>query len=200
MEAPVKKNFASETRFPTAPDWEVDRWFNTQKQLSVDSLRGLVIVVHAFQMLCPGCVAHGIPQAMRVAKTFEGAELAVVGLHTVFEHHEAMRPHALEAFLHEYKVTIPVGVDMAGKDGDHLPRTMKAYAMRGTPTTILIDRQGLIRSHVFGAHDDMLLGAEIATLLLERASAEKPKIEPAKETRTTDDANAGCDDNACRVS
>jgi len=42
---------------------------------------------------------------------------------------------------------------------------MLAYEMQGTPTTVLIDAQGRRRSQVFGVHDDLLLGAEIATLL-----------------------------------
>jgi hypothetical protein len=43
----------------------------------------------------------------------------------------------------------------------------RAYGMRGTPTTILIDAKGEIRTHHFGAHDDLLLGAELQQLLME---------------------------------
>lgn len=51
------------------------------------------MLLHTFQMLCPGCVAYGIPQAGRVHEALP--DVAVVGLHTVFEHHEAMHPPAL---------------------------------------------------------------------------------------------------------
>lgn len=152
-----------------APEWRTSAWLNTAEPLSLDHFRGRVVVLHAFQMLCPGCVAHGIPQAQRVAKLFEGAPLAVVGLHTVFEHHAAMGPESLRAFLYEYRVTFPVGIDMPGPDGDPIPRTMRAYAMQGTPTAILIDAQGRLRRQVFGVYDDLLLGAEIGTLLAEAA-------------------------------
>jgi hypothetical protein len=48
--------------------------------------------------------------------------------------------------------------------------------MRGTPTTVLIDAQGArLRRQVFGAHDDLLLGAELQTLLLEAAWTSTPK-------------------------
>jgi hypothetical protein len=73
-----------------APEWMTTTWFNTPEALDLERLRGRVVVLHAFQMLCPGCVAHGIPQAQRVAETFKGAPLTVVGLHTVFEHHGAL--------------------------------------------------------------------------------------------------------------
>lgn len=155
-----------DTREHPAPEWRVERWFNVETPLTLEGLRGKVVALHAFQMLCPGCVAHGIPQAQRLQEVFAGRDLVVVGLHTVFEHHDAMRPHALEAFLHEYRVSFPVGVD-AHRDGGPQPLTMCAYAMRGTPTLILIDRGGRMRYHMFGRPDDMSVGARVAELLSE---------------------------------
>ncbi len=153
-----------------APPWQVERWFNTGHAIALESLRGKVIVLEAFQMLCPGCVAHGLPQAARVQATFAGDQIAVVGLHTVFEHHAAMTPVALEAFLHEYRIGFPVGVDRAGAGGP-LPQTMQAYAMRGTPTLILIDAQGNLRHQHFGQVSDLVLGAQIASLVHEAEAA-----------------------------
>ena len=49
--------------------------------------------------------------------------------------------------------------------------TMQAYQMRGTPTLILIDAEGPRRAQYFGAHDELLLGAEIGALLAERDGA-----------------------------
>jgi hypothetical protein len=152
---------------PAAPAWSTVRWFNTSQPLTPDALSGRVILLHAFQMLCPGCVAHGIPQAQRVDLLFADAPLTVVGLHTVFEHHDVMGPSALEVFLHEYGIRFPVGVDRPGPPGDPLPVTMRAYGMRGTPTAVLIDAQGRIRQQVFGAYDDLRLGRDLGVLLQE---------------------------------
>lgn len=155
-----------------APPWQVTRWFNTEQPLGLDALRGRVIALHAFQMLCPGCVSHAIPQAQRIRQTFAASDVAVVGLHTVFEHHEAMGEPALAAFLHEYRIAEPVGIDRAAADGD-VPLTMRAYRMRGTPTLVLIDRGGRIRAHHFGRLPDLQVGAEIAALVAEpRAAAD----------------------------
>ena len=107
-----------------APELAVSTWFNTPEPLSLETLRGRVVLLHAFQLLCPGCVAQSIPQVQRIERVFAHTDLQVVGLHTVFEHHEAMSPVTLEAFLHEYRIASPVGVDMA--DGQVLsfgPRT-----------------------------------------------------------------------------
>ena len=152
--------------FASAPAWHTTTWLNTPEPLSLERLRGKVVLLHAFQMLCPGCVAHGLPQAQRVAALFAEAPLAVIGLHTVFEHHAAMGLESLRAFVHEYRISFPVGVDAPASDGP-IPRTMQAYAMQGTPTLVLIDAQGRLRRQVFGVHDDLLLGAELATLLAE---------------------------------
>ena len=37
-------------------------------------------MIEAFQMLCPGCVSHGLPQAQRIQHAF-GDAVAVLGLH-----------------------------------------------------------------------------------------------------------------------
>jgi hypothetical protein len=135
--------------------------------LSPAVLRGRVVALHTFQMLCPGCVQHGLPQAQRIHAMFGPDDVAVVGLHTVFEHHEAMTPVSLRAFLHEYRIAFPVGVDAPGADGG-VPQTMQAYGLRGTPSLLLIDRAGRLRRHSFGAEEDMVVGAAIATLVAER--------------------------------
>lgn len=150
-----------------APAWHTTEWLNTAAPLTLDALRGKVILLEAFQMLCPGCVAHAIPQARHSAEVFADAPLAVIGLHTVFEHHAVTGPDALRAFVHEYRLTFPIGIDAPGTDGDPIPQTMRAYAMQGTPTTILIDAEGRLRRQVFGAVDDLWLGSEIGTLLAE---------------------------------
>lgn len=152
------------------PEWTVSRWFNASPGLSLADLRGRVVFLHAFQMLCPGCVQHAIPQSQKVTSAFANTDLAVIGLHTVFEHHAVMGPDALSVYLKENRIAYPVAVD-AYEDNDcarhPLPLTMQAYAMQGTPTLILIDRQGRLRRKHFGLLDDLRLGAEIATLLAE---------------------------------
>ena len=117
-------------RFQPAPELSTVRWFNSPQPLTLAALRGRVVLLHAFQMLCPGCVAHGTPQAEKAHKLFAAAGLQVIGLHTVFEHHAAMTEVALEAFIHEYRLTFPIAVDRPGDPGP-IPVTMQAYGMQG---------------------------------------------------------------------
>ena len=147
-----------------APEIAITQWFNTKQPLSLAHLRGRPVLMHAFQMLCPGCVIHGTPQAERAHRLFKNTDLQVIGLHTVFEHHAAMTPVSLEAFIHEYRLTFPIGVDEPGANSP-IPVTMGRYQMRGTPTSLLIGRDGTLLHHGFGQEDDMALGALIASAL-----------------------------------
>ncbi|MDE2906046.1 MAG: TlpA family protein disulfide reductase, partial [Acidobacteriota bacterium] len=57
--------------FVAAPELETIDWLNTDEPVLLDALRGKVVLIEAFQMLCPGCVSHGLPQAMRVHRVFD---------------------------------------------------------------------------------------------------------------------------------
>jgi peroxiredoxin len=153
----------------TPPELSVSRWVNSREPLTLERLRGRVVVLLAFQMLCPGCVEHAIPQAKRLRARFNPAEVAIIGLHSVFEHHRVMTPEALEVFVSEFKLPFPVAIDEA--DGNAMPRTMAAYQMQGTPTLLIFDRAGRLRRHYFGQPDDIMLAAEIMALAIEERAS-----------------------------
>ena len=162
------------TSLRTAPEWQIAEWINGESQLSLANLRGRTVAALAFQMLCPGCVSHALPQLQRLRAAFPEQDLAVVGLHTVFEHHEAQgRRDVLEAFLHENRIRFPIGIDSPGADG--VPLTFRTYAMQGTPTLLLIDSGGRLRMQKFGHIDDLPLGAAVATLVAEAGAIDDPR-------------------------
>ncbi len=153
-----------------APELVTAEWFNSSTPVTLAKLRGKVVAIEAFQMLCPGCVSQGLPQAQRIQTNF-GSDVTVLGLHTVFEHHDAMTPVSLKAFLHEYRITFPVGVDAHDQPGG-TPITMARYQLRGTPSLVLIDRAGRLRLNAFGHVDDLTVGATLARLIDEPAHVE----------------------------
>jgi peroxiredoxin len=142
---------------------QASQWFNTDVPLLLQSLRGRVVVVVAFQMLCPGCVAHAIPQLKKLHQLVSRAPVTVIGLHTVFEHHDAMQAHALKAFIHEYQLEFPIAIDASGEGP--IPQTMQALELRGTPSTLIWDGNGQLRLNEFGHVDDLVLGLVIGQLL-----------------------------------
>jgi hypothetical protein len=141
---------------------DVSEWIGTPPAESLADLRGRVVAIEAFQMLCPGCVKHGLPQAQRLHSTFSRDDLVVIGLHTVFEHHDVMGPEALRVFLSEFRITFPVAVD---QPLSFTPATMSRLALQGTPTLLLVDKAGDIRFHAFGQVDDLQVGAALGILL-----------------------------------
>jgi len=161
---PSKEQFSMSKPIQFAPELAVSQWFNTPKPLTLSELRGRPVFLHAFQLLCPGCVSEAIPQVKRIERVFGRTDLQIVGLHTVFEHHAAMSPVTLEAFIHEYQLVSPIAVDLPD-DRSTTPVTMQRFGLRGTPSSVLIGRDGAILSRVFGVEDDLALGARIATAL-----------------------------------
>lgn len=172
------------------PELAVSEWFNTPSPLTLAGLRGRPVLLHSFQLLCPGCVAESIPQVQRIERIFGHTDLQIIGLHTVFEHHKAMRPVTLKAFLHEYRIRHPVGVDRTD-DRSSTPLTMQRFALRGTPSSILIGRDGSILHHAFGVEDDLAVGARIAMAL----AAHVPEIATASPAPDDD----GCSGGRCEV-
>lgn len=158
-----------------APPLVTSAWLNTSKPLDISDFRGKILVIEAFQMLCPGCVSHALPQAHRIAQTFPKDQVAILGLHTVFEHHEAQGTRAsLAAFAHEYRLTFPIGID---RQEGRLPITMTAYNMQGTPTLVVVDRHGMRRFQRFGHVDDLTLGSVLGALMSEPAGSAFPSTE-----------------------
>lgn len=150
----------------TTPELIVSEWLNTGgKDIVLSDLKGRVVLIEVFQMLCPGCVIHSLPQAKRLHSMFADKEmLTVLGLHSVFEHHEAMQKKSLEAFLSEFHYTFPVAIDKH-ESGNAQPESMKNFALKGTPSLIIIDKQGNLSDVLFGAVDDIALGIKIGKLL-----------------------------------
>jgi len=154
----------------TAPELRTQAWFNADNDILLAGLRGRVIVLSAFQVLCPQSVAFGVPQTLRIHETFDPKEVVVIGLHATFEHHEAVTAAVVRAFIQEYRLKFPVALDLPGRGGP-IPQTMERYQMRGTPSLVLIDKYGTIRKHAFGPVDDLRIGAEIGALIQESGDA-----------------------------
>jgi peroxiredoxin len=147
------------------PEFSVSRWFNTNETPTLAGLKGRVVVMVVFQPHCPGCVKHSLPQAARVARSFDSRQVAVLGLNSAFEEHEKQTPQAIETFIANQGLMFPIAMDAA--NGADLPKTFAAYEIQGTPTTLVFDRQGRLRRHYLGQVDDMRLAAEVMALCIE---------------------------------
>ncbi len=172
-----------------APEMNVQEWLNTDHPIRQADLAGRVVVLYAFQMLCPGCVHHATPQIEKIQKKFaDSDDVRVIGLHAVFEHHEVMTPEALRVYVHENRLSFPIGID-ARDAGERIPKTMAAYDMQGTPTIILIDKNGFVRARIFGLADELDLGVAIGKLTAEPAGEQATGADLGADQPA---ANRGC--------
>jgi hypothetical protein len=179
--------------------WNVQEWLNTTRPLEPNELRGRIVIIEAFQMLCPGCVSHGLPQAQRVHNMFTRDDVVVIGLHSVFEHHQAQgQTEVLRAFLHEYRFTFPIAIDMPSATGP-VPETMSRFNLRGTPSLLMFDRVGQLRQNHFGALDDLTLGVTIATLLHENQNVIVDTTNTSTDAAQPPTPMDGCDETSCEI-
>jgi peroxiredoxin len=180
-------------RSDLAPALDTVAWINTLEPLILSELKGKVVVIHAFQMLCPGCVAHGIPQATTIHHLYAKEAVQVIGLHTVFEHHDVMTIDALKVFVEEYRITFPIAIDTPSDSG-FIPKTMASYQMKGTPTLIVLDKSSRVRLNHFGRISDMQVGSLIGSLLAETSELSLPD---EKNDSSDDDSIKKCGDDGC---
>ncbi|PZR92887.1 MAG: hypothetical protein DI537_12265 [Stutzerimonas stutzeri] len=68
---------------------------------------------------------------------------------------------------------------------------MRRFGLQGTPSSVLIGRDGTILHHVVGVEDDLAVGARIAMALSGPAS----RLQPGKPIADAD----GCDAGRCET-
>ncbi len=147
---------------PPRPPLFMSQWLNTDLEPRLADIGGKSVLPEAFRTLCPDCVYHGLTQARSVHGALSSHDLVVLGMHTVLEHHDAMTPSPLEAFLYAYGITFPGG----GRQTEQaVPETMAACRMRDIPSTTPIDRPGHPRRQYFGRISDLQLELHLAMLL-----------------------------------
>jgi cytochrome c biogenesis protein CcdA/thiol-disulfide isomerase/thioredoxin len=122
--------------YGAAPDFQgISAWINS-RPLTIQQLRGKVVLVDFWTYSCINCL-RTLPHLKAWDATYRKAGLVIVGVHTpefAFEHVVSNVRRA----THDFGVRYPVAVD------DH-DRTWNAYQNGAWPTEYLIDRSGQVR-------------------------------------------------------
>ena len=127
--------------FGTAPDFQgISDWFNS-KPLTLQQLRGKVVLVDFWTYSCINCL-RTLPHLKAWWTTYHPAGLEIVGVHTPEFGFEAV-PHNVSSATKQLGVSWPVALD---------PKyaTWKAYRNQYWPAEYLIDKRGDIRNEHFG--------------------------------------------------
>ena len=196
-----------------APNLKLGKWVQGM-ETNFDKEGDNVKLVEVFQVNCPGCFMHSIPEIISIYQKFKGDGLSVMGIATAFEDYDKNTLENLEMLLTTgevvgdtkqalsqygqlndgklpYKIPYPVAMDSLVKEGveptkekmiafikNQLPdfdsqpdeykeqifervkayfkskeysaETFEMYSLQGTPSTILVDRKGILRDVSFG--------------------------------------------------
>lgn len=134
-----------------APSFGVDTWIQTngKTSLDVDAYRGKVLYVYGFQAWCPGCHSHGFPTLQKLSKHYKNDDkVAFVAIQTVFEGFSFNSANAAKDIIKKYSLTMPIG---HSGSSDKKSEFMKNYRSGGTPWTVIIDKNGMVRFNDFHA-------------------------------------------------
>jgi len=123
-------------------------------RLSLDDLRGKVVVLNFWASWCyPACYEEA-PVLERGWRTWKARGVVVVGVNIQDQEEPARR------FLREFALTFPNGPDPMGK-------ISVDYGVYGVPETFFIDKTGRIRKKHVGAVTAEVFASEVERLLKE---------------------------------
>ncbi len=115
-------------------------WLNTDKPLSLKSLKGKVVMLDFWTYGCINCL-HIIPDLKRLEAKFS-KELVVIGVHSAKFENEKQTENIRKIIL-RYEIEHPVANDFDFK-------IWRSYNVQAWPTRILIDTEGNIRERISG--------------------------------------------------
>ena len=197
-----------------APNLKLGKWVQGM-DTNFDKEGDNVKLAEVFQVNCPGCFMHSIPEIINIYNKYKGDGLSVMGVATAFEDYDKNTLENLEMLLTtgevvgdtkqaltqygqlndgklQFKIPYPVAMDSLVKEGgepsmekmtafinqqipnfesqpddyknkiyarvkeyykskEFTAETFEMYSLQGTPSTILVDRKGILRDISFGS-------------------------------------------------
>ncbi len=107
------------------------------RAVSLDRYRGSVVVMNLWASWCPPCRAE-MPDLQRLADADKRYGIAVVGVN------EGESPQRARTFADSLGIRFPIWIDAAQRYG-------RVYGALGLPTTVLVDRRGIVMRGFDGA-------------------------------------------------
>ncbi|MFC1763666.1 redoxin domain-containing protein [Planctomycetota bacterium] len=119
---------------------DAEAWIHSEP-LTLDDLKGKVVIVHFYTYICINCVRN-LPHYNRWHADFPADRLQIIGIHRPeFQHDRQLAK--IEQAAKEAGITYPIAVDNASKNWD-------TWGNQVWPSVYLIDKQGFIRYWWYG--------------------------------------------------
>ena len=193
---------------------DISEWVGGPSTNISDEL-GKPILIIVFQVNCPGCFIHGIPETLEIRQKFKDSPLLIWGLATAFEDFHLNNLENLNKLVNsgevvgetldalnakgllnnnrlDYDIPFPIALDRVVsyqpsdysleankfiekdcpqfdtfpekdkkvilsqvmvylKQKKYESKTFQAYQLKGTPSTLLVDKSGVLRGKWFGS-------------------------------------------------
>ncbi|MGC1381567.1 MAG: TlpA disulfide reductase family protein [Candidatus Baltobacteraceae bacterium] len=100
------------------------------RPVSLVQYRGRVVMMNLWATWCPPCRAE-MPDLQRLATRYAGAGLSIVGVN------QGESPERARAFADSLRIGFPIWIDADQRYG-------RAYGALGLPTTVVLDRRGVV--------------------------------------------------------
>lgn len=156
-------------------------WLNTKEPLSLEKLRGHIVVLDFWTYCCINCM-HMLPELAKIEKKYHDKPVVIIGVHSAKFFNE-QNPENITGAIRRYEIEHPVVVDKNMK-------IWQSYGVSGWPTFVIIDPTGNVVYQASGEGQRENIEDVIEVLLEKHANAgtlaEKPiKIEQPKITDKT---------------
>lgn len=122
-----------------APSWRNTSWLNADHPLTLEELRGRVVLLNFWVFTCYNCT-NTVPSLVDFDRKYRDRGLTLIGIHT-----PEFPPYAgehdkgnVERALRQYGIEYP-----NAQDNDS--RTWNLYGIRFWPSFVLIDKRGNVR-------------------------------------------------------
>lgn len=138
---------AREPFFPRAPSLRIQEWLQGSPT-SLEDLRGRVVLLEFFQIVCPPCEAVR-PEIEALQARYQEQGLQVLGLAVAFQDLENQTPEKIRGYVEDHPFPYPIGLDEAleAPRGElpELRTTFDIYGADASPYVFVIDRKGRLR-------------------------------------------------------
>ncbi|MDE1770038.1 MAG: redoxin domain-containing protein [Thaumarchaeota archaeon] len=158
------------SEFPTDFDW-----INTKEPLSLEKLRGHIIVLDFWTYCCINCM-HTLPVLAELEKKYKDRPVIFIGVHSAKFFNEKDRKNIEQAVM-RYEVQHPVLVDKEMV-------VWNKFGVGGWPTIVIIDPNGILVYRQSGEGQKEMIEDTIDVLLEKHERARTLAREPIKITST----------------
>lgn len=119
--------------------------------VSLSDYRGRVVLMNLWASWCPPCRAE-MPDLQRLANAYSPSAIAIVGVN------EGESPQRARAFATALRISFPIWIDEGQRYG-------RIYTALGLPTTVILDRRGIVVRGFDGALTYAQMRSAIASLV-----------------------------------